>query len=69
MTAPEHRLGDALKLAHEIAEMCTPSEVARAKEQAKGMDGMRNNRRNIEGRKFLAEMYTCRFGFANLDHP
>ena len=34
VTAPENRLGDALKLAHEIAEMCTPSEVARAKEQA-----------------------------------
>ena len=37
ITAPDHRLGDALKLAHEIAEMCTPSEVARAKEQAKGI--------------------------------
>ena len=37
VTAPEHRLGDALKLAHEIADMCTPSEVARAKEQAKGI--------------------------------
>tara|TARA_R110002072_G_scaffold101303_3_gene223101 strand:- start:224 stop:385 length:162 start_codon:yes stop_codon:yes gene_type:complete len=37
VTAPEHRLGDALKLAHEIAEMCTPAEVARAKEQAEGM--------------------------------
>ena len=35
ITAPDHRLGDALKLAHEIAEMCTPSEVARAKESAK----------------------------------
>ena len=35
VTAPEHRLGDALKLAHEIAEMCTPSEVERAKESAK----------------------------------
>ncbi len=34
VTAPENRLGDALKLAHEIAEMCTPAEVARAKEQA-----------------------------------
>ena len=37
ITAPDHRLGDALKLAHEIAEMCTPREVARAKEQAKGI--------------------------------
>ena len=37
ITAPEHRLGDALKLAHEIAEMCTPAEVARAKERARGM--------------------------------
>lgn len=37
VTAPEHRLGDALKLAHEIADMCTPAEVARAKEQAKGI--------------------------------
>ena len=35
VTAPEHRLGDALKLAHEIADMCTPSEIARAKKQAK----------------------------------
>jgi hypothetical protein len=37
VTAPEHRLGDALKLAHEIASMCTPAEVARAKEQAQGI--------------------------------
>ena len=35
VTAPENRLGDALKLAHEIADMCTPSEIARAKKQAK----------------------------------
>ncbi len=35
VTAPEHRLGDTLKLAHEIAEMCTPAEVARAKENAR----------------------------------
>tara|TARA_B100001059_G_C17379670_1_gene353801 strand:- start:260 stop:421 length:162 start_codon:yes stop_codon:yes gene_type:complete len=35
ITAPEHRLGDALKLAQEIAELCTPAEVARAKENAR----------------------------------
>lgn len=35
VTAPENRLGDALKLAQEIAEMCTPAEVARAKENAR----------------------------------
>ena len=39
VTAPENRLGDALKLAHEIAELCTPSEVAKAKENAKGIIG------------------------------
>ena len=37
VTAPEHRLGDALKLAHGIASMCTPAEVALAKEQAQGI--------------------------------
>jgi len=37
ITAPDNRLGYALKLAHEIAEMCTPAEVARAKENAKGI--------------------------------
>jgi len=31
ITAPNHRYGDALKLAYEIAELCTPMEVERAK--------------------------------------
>jgi hypothetical protein len=37
VTAPEHRLGYALQIAYELTELCTPAEVARAKEQAKGI--------------------------------
>lgn len=36
-TTPEHRLGYALQIAYELTELCTPAEIARAKEQAKGI--------------------------------
>ena len=34
-TTPEHRLGYALQIAYELTELCTPAEIARAKENAK----------------------------------
>jgi len=34
LTAPEHRLKDSLKLVDEIAELCTPAEVAQAQSAA-----------------------------------
>jgi hypothetical protein len=39
ITAPHHRYSDALKLAYEIAELCTPAEVERAKLNAQQLVG------------------------------
>ena len=39
ITAPSHRYSDALKLAYEIAELCTPAEVERAKLNAQQFVG------------------------------
>ena len=38
-TAPSHRYVDALKLVYEIAELCTPAEVERAKLKAQQLVG------------------------------
>jgi hypothetical protein len=34
ITAPENRLTDAVRLADELAELCTPDEVAQAQSEA-----------------------------------
>lgn len=34
ITAPENRLTDSLKLVDELAELCTPEEIAQAQSQA-----------------------------------
>ena len=34
ITAPENRLSDSLKLVDELAELCTPAEVAQAQSEA-----------------------------------
>ena len=34
LTAPEHRLKDSLNLVEELAELCTPVEVAQAQGEA-----------------------------------
>jgi hypothetical protein len=43
ITAPSHRYSDALKLAYEIAELCTPAEVERAKLNAQQLVGESND--------------------------
>ena len=34
LTAPENRLKDSLNLVEELAELCTPAEIAQAQSQA-----------------------------------
>lgn len=34
LTAPKHRLEDALSLVHELSELCTPKEIEEAQEYA-----------------------------------
>jgi hypothetical protein len=34
LTAPKHRLEDALELVNELSQLCTPKEIAEAQEYA-----------------------------------